>query len=155
MLDPAKAAFAREMVTAAQSSEHIWPGYAAAEACLESAWGASKLCLRARNVFGLKTPSTWEGATISIPTREFLKGVWVDGVAAVWPVFDTYPQAFTERMAVLKRLEIYAEALDAPTGEDFVTAVSKHWATDPDRGNKVLQIYHAHGDIFNVTAVEA
>ena len=147
MISEAQESFAQEMVRAAIVSGHIWPGYAAAEACLESSWGLSKLCVRARNVFGLKTPSSWIGATISIPTQEYLNGKWVM-VNANWPVFDTYPQAFLERQRVLNDNPIYADALAATSGEYFVMAVSKHWATDPERGDKCLSVYNSHRDIF-------
>ncbi len=135
------------MLAESQKSGHVWPAYAAAEACLESAWGESKLTQRTKDVFGLKCPSDWDGATIHMDTGEFLHGHDVTQDAA-WPVFDTYSQCFAERMAVLKRLAPeypdYAAALAATSGEEFIVNVSRTWSTDPARGQKVLEIYNAH-----------
>lgn len=132
----------------AKTSGHIFPGAAAAEAALESAWGTSKLCLVANNLFGLKKPSGWTGRTVEIDTREFLNGKSVI-VPAVWPVYDSWAECFTERMKVLQRNpSIYGKALSAPTPEDFIREVSSRWATDPLRGAKVLSIYRSHLDIL-------
>lgn len=128
---------------AAIEAKHVWPAMAAAEACLESEWGQSELCFSSRNLFGLKRPSTWTGATISIATREFLRGKWVM-VPATWPVFSSYTQCMTERMNVLRSNPCYAPALKASTAEEYIQLVSKVWATDPLRGQKALEIYRAH-----------
>lgn len=137
------------MMIAAVKSGHIFPDYAAAEACLESGWGKSELCVRTRDVFGLKVPSDWTGAVISMPTSEFKNGMLVGGVPAIWPVFDTYSQAFTERMKILETRSDYAEALKAASGQEFIELVSQHWSTDPRRAEKVLETYKCHPELFH------
>jgi hypothetical protein len=47
---------------------------------------------------------------------------------------DTYPE--------------YKAALHAANADDYVRAVSKRWSTDPDRAEKVLEIYYAHKALF-------
>lgn len=147
MLTQGQTQFAQTMVLQANRSGHIWPNYAAAEACLESAWGTSGLCQKARNIFGLKAPEAWTGETISIPTEEFLKREWVV-VPALWCSFATFADAFTERMHVLRANPAYATAILAETGPEFVLLASQHWATDPERGQKVLSVYRSHPEIF-------
>jgi hypothetical protein len=39
----------------------------------------------------------------------------------------------------------FAAALHATTGEEFVRQVSVKWSTDPQRAEKVLEIYRRHG----------
>lgn len=148
MLQDSQVSFARDMVLAARLAGHVWPRYAAAESCVESAWGSSELCRRALNVFGLKAPHDWQGAVISIPTREFFGGNWMT-VDASWPIFESYTEAFRERMQVLRRVSLYAAALAAATGAEFVELVSSHWSTDSNRGKTVLEVYAAHPEIFN------
>jgi flagellum-specific peptidoglycan hydrolase FlgJ len=127
---------------AAVESGHVFPEFAVCEAALESAWGKSKLCVAANNLFGQKKGKE-NYPIISIDTREYLKGKWVV-VPAKWPKFPDWQTSFAERMNLLRRNPVYGEALKATTGVDFVKAVSKYWATDPLRADKVLQIYRKH-----------
>jgi len=141
--------FLSKAVAAAREAEHPWPEYAACEAALESAWGESGLCKRANNLFGQKQGFSTQGAEIiHIPTREYINHEWIT-VDAAWPCFPSWTESFRARMRLLRGKGAYNKALAATTGEEFVTEVSKVWATDPKRGDKVLAIYHAH---FSATA---
>ena len=42
-------------------------------------------------------------------------------------------------------------AIEAADGEQYVTAVSQSWSTDPERAGKVLAIYDAHADALQQT----
>jgi len=136
--------FLRAVYEAASNAHHIWPAMAACEAALESSWGQSRLAREAKNLFGLKVPSSWSGPTISMPTQEFLHGEWVT-VPAKWPVFADYAESMAERIRVLHANSSYAAAIAAVTAEGYIDAVSPVWATDPDRAAKVLAIYRKHG----------
>ena len=128
--------FAAQMVEEAKESGHPFPGYAAAEACLESAWGASGLATRDKDVFGLKEPSWWSGQVDDIKTEEVIKGVR-ETVDAKWPVFESYSQAFAARLHVLNSMpSIYGPALTSTSGPEFVRLVSAYWVvpgTFPDQ----------------------
>ncbi len=178
MLSPSQTAFATQMVSEAKSSGHPFPGYAAAESVLESAWGTSGLCQQAKNIFGLKAPRGWTGPTIQIQTREVINGQSVM-VPATWPVFDSYAAAFAERMNRLNAMpSTYGEALAAQDGPEFVRLVSAswndggnalplspahptfdfpsgtwqfnagRWSTAPNRASEVIATYNSHVDIF-------
>ena len=147
--------FLPRAVAAARAAQHIFPEYAACEAALESAWGGSELAVRAHNLFGQKQSHPPQGGSLALPTREFLHGAWVT-VAAEWMLFEDWTACFAQRMALLRRLSVewphYRAALDAQSGKAFVIAVSKSWSTDPERAQKVLEIYARH---FAVLAVPA
>ena len=134
---------------AAQAAGHPFPDYAACEAALESGWGMSHLATEANNLFGQKQahPPLAGTDTISLPTREFLHGAWVS-VQANWVKFEDWAACFRGRRALLESLSTaypnYKAALTATTGEEFVTAVSKTWSTDPGRAGKVLAVYDCH-----------
>jgi len=178
MLHELQQQFAVQMVAQAKASGHIFPSYAAAEACLESAWGYSQLCQRTNDVFGMKAPNGWTGRTITMHTNEIIRGV-AELEPATWPIFNSYMEAFVERMAILKRLPLYASALQATSGEQYLREVSGHWlevegdsdgtvtnlftfpdgkfqwvgsrwSTDPKRASDVLATYQSHPEIFNV-----
>jgi flagellum-specific peptidoglycan hydrolase FlgJ len=128
---------------AAVESGHIFPEFAVCEAALESAWGKSKLCVEANNLFGQKRGKE-NYPEMSIRTREYVgDGKWVT-IPARWPKFPDWKTSFAERMNLLRRNPVYGEALKATTGVDFVKSVSKYWATDPLRADKVLSIYRKH-----------
>jgi flagellum-specific peptidoglycan hydrolase FlgJ len=139
--------FITRVYEAAKISGHVYPGAAAAEAALESAWGTSKLCRLANNLFGLKKPTTWTGKTVNIATQEFVNNTWKT-VPATWPIFDTWSDCLGERMRVLQTVSRYAKALAAPTPEDYIIDVSSEWATDPERAANVLSIYRHHLNIL-------
>ncbi len=145
--------FLRKAASAARAAGHPFPEYAACEAALESAWGQSGLATRANNLFGQKQsrPPLDGTGTLSLPTREFLGGVWVT-VNANWVLFTDWSTCFNARMRLLqgasRKYPHYAAALAATTGEEFVREVSQTWSTDPARANKVLSIYSAHHGCF-------
>ena len=133
MLTPAEQAFAQQLVAEAKASGHPWPGYAAAEAFLESASyaapsGESGLALATNDVFGLKEPSWWQGQVYEEQTREVLNGISVMEPAD-WPEFPTLAAAFAARLTVLKSMPgTYGEALAAQDGAEFVRLVSAYWS---------------------------
>lgn len=136
--------FFRKAYPAAVESGHIWPEFAACEAALESAWGESKLARLSCNLFGQKSGFTTQNyPTIEIQTQEYIKGQNVT-VPAVWPAFPDWRTSFSERMNLLRKKQDYAPALAAKSGPEFVLSVSRIWATDPERGNKVLSIWRSH-----------
>jgi len=148
MLTPQQTEYLKHVYESAKTSGHIFPGAAAAVAALESNWGTSKLALVANNLFGLKKSSTWAGRTVEIPTKEYIRDAWVT-VNAVWPVYDSWQECFSERMKVLKKSpSMYSAALSATNPEEFIKKVSLRWATDPLRGMKVISIYRNHLDIL-------
>jgi flagellum-specific peptidoglycan hydrolase FlgJ len=140
--------FLHRAVAAALAAGHVFPEFAACEAALESGWGESRLAREANNLFGQKSGRFTESLpTLSLPTREFLHGRSVI-VPATWPKFYDWIGSFAARMVLLKGESLYAAALASADGQSFVREVSRHWSTDPDRAEKVLEIYSAHqGDL--------
>ena len=141
--------FLRRATAAAAQAEHIFPEYAACEAALESGWGLSQLAVLGNNLFGQKQRyGAPPGAdTMTLPTREYIKGAWVTTVAP-WTKFPDWNACFHERMDLLMRLSHqyphYKSALAARDGETFIIQVSKTWSTDPDRAGKVLSLHDYH-----------
>ena len=139
--------FLAKAAAAARAAGHIYPEYAACEAALESGWGNSVLALEANNLFGQKQSHPPRGASLSLPTREYLHGAWVT-VTAQWMTFADWGACFAERMQLLRTLAAeypdYRAALAAAGGEEFIKQVSKSWSTDPERAEKVLAVYRRH-----------
>ena len=140
---------------AALAAGHVFPEFAACEAALESAWGQSKLATEANNLFGQKQSRPPVGEGVQLPTKEYAHGAWVT-VPALWAKFADWRGCFAARMALLERLAnaypAYAAALAAEDGRSFVTLVSRRWSTDPNRGEKVLEVWQMHRRVFDAPA---
>lgn len=153
--------FLKAAFVAATIAKHIFPDYAACEAALESAWGKSQLAVKANNLFGRKQSQTPVFETIDMPTHEYVHGEMVP-VMAHWVKYPDWQSCFDDRMALLRRLSVvtddegnlkfpeYLAALNSDNGHDFVVNVSKRWSTDPDRADKVLEIYAKHNAVFSL-----
>jgi len=138
--------FLEKCAAAAGAGGHVWPEFAACEAALESTYGRSTLAAQDNNLFGMKQHRHPVYATVSLPTGEFVQGQWVR-VTADFVKYPGWAECFSDRMATLRRLapekgfEHYAAALAAQDGGTFVREVSASWSTDPNRAQKVLNIY--------------
>lgn len=141
----------KECYEAAKASGHIFPGAAAAEGAVESAWFTSRLFKEDMNVFGTKQHEHPIYGTANLPTKEYLHHTWVV-VNAEWVKYPTVADSFQDRMNTLVALSPhyphYANALKAITPEQFVNEVSITWSTGPARAAQVLSVYHAHLDIL-------
>jgi flagellum-specific peptidoglycan hydrolase FlgJ len=143
-LSASDTAFLSSASAAAGAGGCTWPDFAACEAALESGYGKSTLAREDNNLFGMKQHKHPVFGTVSLPTEEFLQGQWVR-VNADWVKYPAWSDCFADRMATLRRLapqyEHYAAALSATDGATFVREVSRTWSTDPNRAQKVLDIY--------------
>lgn len=153
--------FLRAACEAALAAGHVWPEYAACEAALESAkkgaFGESRLALEANNLFGQKQGKRRKlpYPTVSWNTWEDLNGPAPGGDVIQRQEFLKFPDwqtCFKERMALLHALAPacpnYAAALAAPTGDQFIFAVSRTWSTDPARATKVLRIFRDYQPVL-------
>ena len=116
-----------------------------AEAALESGWGTSKLAVEGFNLFGVKADRSWNGDTLSINTKEFLKGRWVI-IPALWRKYTTWLECIQDHAAFLLDNPRYKPAFQHNDGAGFATAVAAAgYATDPDYASKIISVIHAHG----------
>lgn len=135
------------LIKASQQAEqagHIYPDMAACEAALESGYGTSALAIEGNNLFGCHQHKVPIYETMSLPTREYINGQYVQE-PALWVKYPSLAACFADRVATLQRLARfftnYTNALVAANPIDYVTAVSKSWSTDPDRAAKCIAIY--------------
>lgn len=124
-----------------------FPRMAAAEAALESGYGLSALASDDNNLFGLKQREHPNYPTVSLPTREFEQGQWIE-TSANWVKYPDWQSCFSDRLDTLTRLSHcfphYAAALRASDVETYIREVSASWSTDPKRADKCLAIYQEY-----------
>lgn len=132
---------------AATLATHPFPRMAACEAALESGYGLSGLAAEDNNLFGMKQHQHPAYGTVSLPTKEFEHGQWIE-VNADWVKYPDWEDCFLDRLNTLTRLSRayphYDAALKASDGETYVREVSQTWSTDPERAEKVLGIYRVY-----------
>jgi flagellum-specific peptidoglycan hydrolase FlgJ len=146
-----QAKWVKDTSAAAESGSHCYPLMAACEAALESDYGQSELARDANNLFGMKQHAHPEYGTLSLPTKEFLDGSW-KVVEANWVKYPLLAECFLDRMHTLGRLAPYyahyKAALEAPDERTYVQEVSRSWSTNPERANKVTEIYDAYAEYW-------
>jgi flagellum-specific peptidoglycan hydrolase FlgJ len=97
--------------------------------------------VRAHNLFGVKADTRWMGETITLPTRECLRGVW----CTVFAAFRKYPDwqaSLQDHAEFLRSNRRYHLAFKpGATGEQFARAVAAAgYATDPAYADKLCSI---------------
>ena len=115
-----------------------------AQAALESAWGESGLVKAGNNLFGIKADSRWRGETLTLNTREFIKGHWVV-VPALWRKYPSWQASIDDHAAFLKLNPRYKACFLCTTSPTFARALAQAgYATDPDYANKLIALMSKH-----------
>lgn len=115
-----------------------------AQAALESAWGESGLARNGNNLFGIKADSLWRGQTLTLNTKEFIKGQWVV-VPALWRKYPSWQASIDDHTAFLKHNPRYKACFLCTTAPAFARALMKAgYATDPEYANKLIAVMDRH-----------
>jgi flagellar rod assembly protein/muramidase FlgJ len=115
-----------------------------AQAALESGWGESGLAKAGNNLFGIKADSLWRGETLTLDTKEFIKGEWVV-VSAKWRKYASWQESIDDHATFLKQNPRYLPCLSCLTAEAFINALAKAgYATDPGYAEKITSVVAAH-----------
>ncbi len=136
-------AMAAQAARAASALSGLSAGITVAQAALESRFGESELSRRANNYFGIKAHG--KHAWVQMPTTEVVNDV-AQKVSAKFAAYRDMRECFACRDRLILYSAVYAEAR-AHKGdpEKFARELAKHWATDPDYGEKLLRVYRENG----------
>jgi flagellar rod assembly protein/muramidase FlgJ len=115
-----------------------------AQAALESGWGESGLAKTGNNLFGIKADSRWPGQTLTMNTKEFIKGQWVV-VPALWRKYPSWQASMEDHAAFLRRNPRYKACFLCATASAFAKALLQAgYATDPEYANKLIALMDRH-----------
>ena len=115
-----------------------------AQAALESAWGESGLTKAGNNLFGIKADSRWRGQTLTMNTKEFIKGQWVV-VPALWRKYPSWQDSIDDHAAFLRRNPRYKACFACANAPAFARALAQAgYATDPAYADKVIIMMKQH-----------
>ncbi len=146
--DAAKTNFVQDLWPQAQEAALLLgvdPRHLIAHAALESNWGRNMPQDPAggssNNLFGMKAPAAWPGATVTSGTHEF-KGGMATSTVAQFKAYATPAESFQDYVALLRANPRYATALN--TGSDvraFAAGLQQGgYATDPDYVAKIAAV---------------
>lgn len=126
---------------AAKVATGVPVGFTLAQAALESNWGASRLAADGKNLFGVKADKAWKGATLVLPTTEYVGGKAVK-VDANWRKYATWDECLVDHANFFRLNKRYAPAFShTDNSEQFALAIaSAGYATDPQYGAKLVAV---------------
>jgi flagellar protein FlgJ len=109
-----------------------------AQAALETGWGKS--VGGAHNLFGIKATQNWHGASVQLPTSEFVDGS-LQKQTASFRSYASVGDSFDDYVHLLKSNPRYANAVGTTDTVSFARAMQKAgYATDPAYANKIASI---------------
>jgi flagellar rod assembly protein/muramidase FlgJ len=140
--------FITQMAPGAQASMRMTKvpaSFTIAQAALESGWGSSALAVQAMNLFGVKADKAWHGATVSMPTNEFINGKKVM-VSALWRKYASWDECLSDHARFLVVNRRYAPAFQhCDNAEAFALAIAAAgYATDPQYAAKVIAVIRSN-----------
>ncbi|HMW16468.1 MAG TPA: flagellar assembly peptidoglycan hydrolase FlgJ [Accumulibacter sp.] len=115
-----------------------------AQSALESAWGKSEIRgadgTPSFNLFGIKAGRNWSGATVEVPTTEYINGV-AKSVRAKFRAYASYADAFRDYASLLASKPRFAAVLGQQDGTQFARSLQQAgYATDPMYADKLTRI---------------
>lgn len=125
-------------IVAQAVEDNILPSLTAAQLCLESGNGTTKLFTRYNNGFGIK--GTFKGQGVDLPTQEFINGS-MRTVKAKFRVYPKLEDSIKDHNSLFYRLERYRNLRGC---QDYLKATQfiqqDGYATDPKYTQKLRKI---------------
>jgi flagellar protein FlgJ len=115
------------------------------QAALESGWGKHEVRdakgTGSFNLFGIKAPANWKGATVDAVTTEVVNGV-AQKVVQKFKAYASYAESFIDYAKLVANNPRYEKAVQAAgDAVKFATEMGKSgYATDPNYGTKLAKV---------------
>lgn len=116
-----------------------------AQAAHESGWGLSGLTVKANNLFGFKAGRGWQREILTLPTKEYFGGEWIDSVTT-WRKYPSYVECILDYASIIDSLSWYKGALiNLGNADEFLKAIlatpgKPGWANEPWYFDKVKTV---------------
>jgi len=116
-----------------------------AQAALESGWGDSYLTRAGNNFGGIQASKLWKGKTITLPTKEEVKGKLIT-IQAAFRAYPTPEAYFADRVLLFRTLSRYQSlfAKDSYQAESMLFTKTGY-CTDTHYGPKLIAIIEKYG----------
>ena len=128
----------------AGNSLGVPPHFLVAHSALESGWGKSEIRTPdgspTYNIFGVKAGRSWQGASVEIPTTEYVNGV-PQTVREKFRAYGSYGEAFRDYASLLGSSSRFSGILGQQDGTQFARTLQQSgYATDPQYADKLSRI---------------
>ena len=123
-------------------SQGLFPSVTYAQYVMECGWDGSTLSETYNNAFGIKAGGGWTGATVDLPTQEYINGQWIT-TTATWRVYDDINQSVRDRTQFLLENPRYTQGgvFSASTYQEQCRALQNSgYATDPSYADLLISI---------------
>ena len=122
---------------------NILPSLTIAQAILESSWGKSTLSTKGNNLFGVKAYSDWTGSSISLATKEYVKGQYVH-TRANFKAYSTLSDSIKDHSLLLSS-DNYAGVRNSKNYTEACTAIyTCGYATAPTYSDSLIEIINCY-----------
>ena len=122
-----------------------YPSAVIAQACLESAYGASSLSAKYHNYFGIKGYPKWTGKVVNLATKEEYSPGTLTNITAAFCVYDSMDAGVKGYFDFLERNPRYKNLHDATSAEDYLQKIrDDHYATSNSYVQSCLNILYAY-----------
>lgn len=123
----------------------VAPHFILGQAALESGWGRGEIRhadgSASHNLFGIKASRGWQGATVDVPTTEYVNGQAIRTVEK-FRAYGSYADAFKDYANLLAANPRYAPVLNERTdAAAFARGLQQAgYATDPNYAEKLTRV---------------
>ena len=101
--------------------------------------GLSGLAYNYNNLFGVKSGSSWNGASVALPTTEYKNGSAYK-TTANFRIYNSIADSIDDHGRLLNTTTYTSKTADTKNLEEYVRAMGSVYATDPNYANSLLQI---------------
>ena len=128
----------------AAKSLGVPPQFLVAHAALETGWGKSEIRSAegspSYNLFGVKAGRSWQGASVEVPTTEYVNGV-AQSIRDKFRVYGSYSESFRDYANLLRNNPRFSNVLGQQDGTQFARSLQQSgYATDPMYADKLGRI---------------
>lgn len=112
-----------------------------AQAICESAWGQSKIMMKANAIFGIKATSNWKGKVYNAKTQECYDGSTYTNITACFRAYNSLSESISDYFDLITKSERYRKACVSNSPLECITAIKNGgYATSPTYINTIMSI---------------
>lgn len=112
-----------------------------AQAICESAWGQSKIMMKANAIFGIKATSSWKGKVYNAKTQECYDGSTYTNITACFRAYNSLSESISDYFDLITKSERYRKACVSDSPLECIKAIKNGgYATSPTYINTIMSI---------------
>lgn len=123
----------------------LFPSVVIAQAICESAWGQSKIMMKANAIFGIKAFTGWKGKVYNANTQECYDGRTYTNITACFRAYDSLEESIADYFDLITKSERYRKACVANSPLECITAIKNGgYATSPTYIDTIMSIINSN-----------